>query len=210
MTHSYFLGAAINKKAAELAIKVAQEGGALTLGGICQCPTYLDDAGKEAVQHEFRKQVQVFDDNGLDFVLCEYFEHIEEMEWAIQVCKEFDMPVAATMCIGPMGDLHGVPAGECAVRMAKAGANLVGVNCHFDPFVTLEAIKLMKEGLEGAQLLDQVYLMCQPIAFFTPDAERQGFIDLPEFPFALEPRVATRWDIHRFAREAYELGTKIV
>merc|ERR1712223_1167069 len=32
------------------------EGGALTLGGICQCPTYLDNAGKEAVQHEFRKQ----------------------------------------------------------------------------------------------------------------------------------------------------------
>ena len=90
--------------------------------------------------------------------------------------------------------------------MAKAGANVVGVNCHFDPFMSLEAIKVMKEGLEGANLLDQVYLMCQPIAFCTPDAERQGFIDLPEFPFALEPRLATRWDMHRFAREAYDLG----
>ena len=51
----------------------------------------------------------------------QYFEHIEEMEWAIQVCKEAKVPVAATMCIGPEGDLHGVTTGECGVRMAKAG-----------------------------------------------------------------------------------------
>ena len=43
------------------------------------------------------------------------------MEWAIQVCKEAKVPVAATMCIGPEGDLHGVTTGECGVRMAKAG-----------------------------------------------------------------------------------------
>ena len=189
-----------------MAIKVANEGGALTLGGICQCPTYLDNAGKEAVQHEFRKQIKVFDENKLDFVLCEYFEHIEEMEWAIEVCKEFDMPVAASMCIGPEGDMHKVPTGECAIRMVKAGANVVGVNCHFDPFMSLDAIKVMKESLVGANLLDQAYLMVQPIAYFTPDVNRQGMIDLPEFPFALEPRLATRWDMHQFAREAYELG----
>ena len=33
---------------------MANEGGALTLGGICQCPTYLNGVGKESVQHEFR------------------------------------------------------------------------------------------------------------------------------------------------------------
>ena len=54
----------------------------------------------------------------------QYFEHIEEMEWAIEVCKETSLPVAASMCIGPEGDLHGVSASECAVRMAKAGANV--------------------------------------------------------------------------------------
>ncbi len=43
------------------------------------------------------------------------------MEWAIEVCKEGKVPVAASMCIGPDGDLHGVSTGECAVRMAKAG-----------------------------------------------------------------------------------------
>ena len=43
------------------------------------------------------------------------------MEWAIEEGKKTGLPVAATMCIGPEGDLHGVSTGDCAVRMAKAG-----------------------------------------------------------------------------------------
>ena len=38
------------------------------------------------------------------------------MEWAIETCKETDKVVAASMCIGPEGDMHGVSAAECAVR----------------------------------------------------------------------------------------------
>ena len=32
------------------------------------------------------------------------------------------------MCIGPEGDMHGVSAAECAVRMARAGADIG--RCH--------------------------------------------------------------------------------
>ena len=37
------------------------------------------------------------------------------MEWAIELCKSYGKPIAATMAIGPKGDRAGVPAGECAV-----------------------------------------------------------------------------------------------
>ena len=57
----------------------------------------------------------------------------------------------------------------------------MGINCHFDPFVSLDAMKLVKQALDAAGL--KPYLMVQPLAFMTPDASRQGFIDLPEFPF---------------------------
>ncbi len=43
------------------------------------------------------------------------------MEWAIEVCKETGKPVAATMSIWAEGDQSGASAGECAVRMARAG-----------------------------------------------------------------------------------------
>lgn len=199
---------AINREAAKLAREVAAEGDALTLGGLSQCPSYLSGMSKKDVQAEFRKQVNVFVAENLDFLLCEYFEHIEEMEWAIEVCKESGKPVAANMCIGPDGDLHGISAAECAIRMARAGADVVGVNCHFDPFVSLEALRLMKAGLDAAGL--HPYLMCQPLAYHTPDAGKQGFIDLPEFPFGLESRICTRWDMHKYAREAWELGVRYI
>merc|ERR1712080_481017 len=55
-----------------------------------------------------------------------------------------------------------------------------------------------------------VHLMIQPLAYVTPDASKQGFIDLKEFPFALEPRTATRWDMQKYAREAYALGVRYI
>ncbi len=214
--------AKINKEAANLAIKAASEVegelAPLTVGGISQCPSYLNGDGKKKVKEEFRKQLRQFKD--LDFLLCEYFEHIEEMEWAIQACKDVvveevkaGLPrkaICASMCIGPEGDLHDVSAGECAIRMAKAGANVVGVNCHFDPFASLETMVVMKDALEEENLLKKVHLMCQPLAFHTPDAGRQGFIDLPEFPFSLEPRICTRWDMHKYARDAYKMGIRYI
>lgn len=51
----------------------------------------------------------------------QYFEHVEEAEWAVQVLKSTGKPVAATLCIGPEGDLNGVSPGDCAVRLVKAG-----------------------------------------------------------------------------------------
>jgi len=199
---------AINREACKIAKEVAAEGDALVLGGICQCPTYLSGMSKEEVQGEFRKQIKVFVEEKLDFLLCEYFEHIEEMEWAIEECKKTKLPVAASMCIGPDGDMHGVSTAECAIRMARAGADIVGMNCHFDPFVSLDCIRKMKAGLDAAGL--HPYLFIQPLAYYTPDALRQGFIDLPEFPFALEPRICTRFDMHKFARESYDLGIRYI
>ena len=58
---------------------------------------------------------------------------------------------------------------------------MIGINCHFDPDVVLAGLKLMKEALVKAGY--KKHLMAQPLAFKTPDATKQGFIDLPEFPF---------------------------
>merc|ERR1712151_1162833 len=117
------------------------------------------------------------------------------------------------MCINKHGDLHGTSIGECAKRMAGAGADLVGVNCHIDPFVCLEAMEGMKTALEasGHMKNPDFHLAVQPLAYWTPECGtekgKQGFIDLPEFPFALEPRVLTRWEIQRFARMSWDMAS---
>jgi len=202
--------AGINAAACKIAREVASEGDGLVAGGLSQCPTYLSGGSKEAVQAEFKIQLDEFVKNKVDFLICEYYEHVEEIEWAIEESLKTGMVVAANMCIGPEGDLHGTTPAECAVRMAKAGAKIIGVNCHFDPFKLLDCMDQMKQGLIKANLYKDVYMMVQPLGFHTPDASKQGFIDLPEFPFGLEPRILTRWDMHAFARQAYDMGVRYI
>jgi len=148
----------------------------------------------------------------LIFLIAEYYEHIEETEWAIETCVNTGLVTAANMCIGPEGDLHGVSTGDCGLRMYEAGAKIVGLNCHFDPFVLLEGMEQIKNAFDrnGIVVNKDVFLMVQPLAYMTPDASKQGFIDLPEFPFALEPRILTRWEMGRFARLSYDMGIRYI
>ncbi|PNJ60649.1 BHMT isoform 3 [Pongo abelii] len=140
-------GQKVNEAACDIARQVADEGDALVAGGVSQTPSYLSCKSETEVKKVFLQQLEVFMKKNVDFLIAEYFEHVEEAVWAVETLIASGKPVAATMCIGPEGDLHGVPPGECAVRLVKAG---------------------------------------------------------------LEPRVATRWDIQKYAREAYNMGIRYI
>ncbi|XP_077417094.1 betaine--homocysteine S-methyltransferase 1-like [Vanacampus margaritifer] len=201
-------GVQINEAACDLAREVASEGDALVAGGVSQTPSYMSCKSEADVKAIFKKQLEVFMKKNVDFLIVEYFEHVEEAVWAVEVLKTSGKPVAATLCMGPEGDPHGVSPGECAVRLVKAGAQIVGVNCHFDPLTCVKTVKLMKEGVAKAGL--KAHYMVQPLAYHTPDCNCKGFIDIPEFPFAMEPRTLTRWDMHKYAREAYDAGIRFI
>ncbi|XP_066129738.1 S-methylmethionine--homocysteine S-methyltransferase BHMT2 isoform X2 [Saccopteryx bilineata] len=198
----------VNEAACNLAREVAGQGDALVAGGICQTSIYKHHKDEARVKKLFRLQLEVFVRKNVDFLIAEYFEHAEEAVWAVEVLKESGKPVAATMCIGPEGDKHGITPGECAVKLVKAGASVVGVNCRFGPRTSLRTMQLMKAGVQAAGL--RAHLMVQALGFHTPDCGPGGFVDLPEYPFGLEPRVATRWDIQKYAREAYNLGVRFI
>jgi len=147
-------------------------------------------------------------ENDVDMILVEYFFYIQEMEWAIELCRKYKKPIAATMAIGPKGDRSGVSAGECAVRMAKAGADIVGANCLFDPWIGLETLRKMKVALDAFNM--SPHLMTQPNAYRCPDCGPFGWLSLPEFPYAIEPRQITRFEVRQWARQAYDLGVRYI
>ncbi|XP_037657255.1 S-methylmethionine--homocysteine S-methyltransferase BHMT2 [Choloepus didactylus] len=198
----------INAAACDLAREVAGKGNALVAGRICQTSVYKHHKDEARIKKLFRLQLEVFARKNVDFLIAEYFEHAEEAVWAVEVLKEWGKPMAATMCIGPQGDMHDLRPGECTVRLVEAGASIVGVNCRFGPGTSLKTMKLVKEGLREAGL--KANLMVQSLGFHTPDCGKGGFVDLPEYPFGLEPRVATRSDIQKYAREAYNLGVRYI
>ena len=76
-------GAEINEAGMKLVKKVAEEGDALTGGGIARGPSYMNGVAKAAVQEEFRKQAKVFAEGGLDFLICEANKHILNLGFRI-------------------------------------------------------------------------------------------------------------------------------
>ncbi|XP_055454340.1 S-methylmethionine--homocysteine S-methyltransferase BHMT2 [Psammomys obesus] len=205
----------INAAACDLAREVADEGNALVAGAICQTSLYKYHKDETRIKNLFRVQLEVFARKNMDFLIAEYFDHVKEAVWAVAVLREVGKPVAVTMCIGPDGDMHDVTPGECAVKLAQAGsllpctrAAIIGVNCRFGPWTSLQSMELMKEGLKDSGR--QAHRMVQCLGFHTPDCGMGGCVDLPEYPFSLEPRVATRWDIQKYAREAYNLGVRFI
>ena len=43
---------------------------------------------KEKVQEELTKALEVLIENDVDMILVEYFFYIQEMEWAIELCRK--------------------------------------------------------------------------------------------------------------------------
>jgi len=199
----------INTAACKIAKEVSEEYGTIVCGGITQTETYVrDPKNKKKVQEELDKALSVLIEHDVDMILVEYFFYIQEMEWAIELCRKYNKPIAATMAIGPKGDRNGVPPGECAVRMAKAGADIIGTNCLFDPWINLETVKKMKVALDAFNL--HPFLMSQPNAYRCPDCGPFGWLSLPEFPYAIEPRQITRFEVRQWAREAYNIGVRYI
>jgi len=198
----------INNSACKIAKSVAKEKGTITAGGIAMTDQYQSTRNKELTMAELKVAIKALIENDIDMIICEYFRNIEEMEWAIELVRSYGKPVAATMCMGPNGDADGVSLGECAIRMAKAGADLVGLNCLFDCFIMLDCMKVMKDALDKEGL--KPILMCQPLGYRDPDAGDFGWINLPEFPYTLEPRQITRIEAAKYARAAYDMGIRYI
>lgn len=201
----------INNAACMLAKEVSHPAGGLVAGCLSQTPMYMTTKDKTKVKNEVKKQIEVFQEHKVDLMICEYYDYVEEAEWHVEAVKESmpDTPVCASLCINEDSDVHGVPTGACGVKLAAAGADVVGINCHYDPFRSIVATKKMIKAVKAAGY-DKVHFMVQPSVYMSPDASVQGFIDLPEFPFALEPRICTRFEIQKYAREAYEAGIRYI
>ncbi|XP_057303739.1 betaine--homocysteine S-methyltransferase 1-like [Hydractinia symbiolongicarpus] len=192
----------------KLVKEVAKEYGCLVAGPISPTDSFGKNMGKEKVQKEFQAQVDVFKSQNMDLLIAEYFSYIEEAEWAVEVMKSTGAPVAISLCIGPLGDCNGVSVEECGIRLAKTGADIIGTNCRFDPDMCLDTLIRMKKAVENEGM--KKHWICQPLGYRTADAGIRGFEDLPEAVLALESRLISRWDAHKFARRAYEAGVRFI
>jgi betaine-homocysteine S-methyltransferase len=193
----------INRNAVKVAREVASEGDALVAGNLSLTWAYLpeDGSSSDRVRALFDRQLQDQLDAGPpDFWIGETFSYLGEALLFVERAKQTGLPVMVTMCFEqplPRSYEGGTP-GECARRLADAGADIVGVNCLNGPEQQLPIALEMRSATSG-------YVAAQPVAYRTT-AGAPDFTESPNFPYALDPMQLSRGEMAEFARGAKDGG----
>ncbi len=200
----------INKTALQLAKDVAQEGGALFAGNICNTNVFLpDDAESQKIARAmFEEQVGWAMDAGVDFIIAETISFYEEAALALEVIKDAGAISVVTLAIHSDGlrDDYTVP--EACKRLQDAGADVVGLNCIRGPWTMLPVLEEISKEVEGP-------LAGLPVPYRTTEKEAafQALTDsgcdcIPDraFPVALDALTCNRYEIAEFAKKALALG----
>jgi betaine-homocysteine S-methyltransferase len=196
---------AINRAAVRIARQVAAEGDALVAGNLSLTWAYdgQDAASADRVRELFDRQLGPMAEEGVDFVIAETFTWLGEALIATERIKAAGLPAMVTMAYeNEPRSYEGHSPAECAVRLADAGADVVGINCLRGPETTLPMMREVRAAVSG-------FIACQPVAYRTP-GHQHDFTALPEFPYALDPLQLSRDEMAAYAREAREIGVDYI
>lgn len=195
----------VNRAAVRLAREVAGSD-ALVAGTLTQTMTFTPGDRRSGTHASavFVEQLESQIDAGVDLVIAETFRYLAEARVAVKAILAAGVPAMVTLNVGPGGTQDGVSAAECARVLHGEGAAVVGVNCNWDPTVSLGvAVEMVRALPAGA------YVACQPIGYRTTDPAIP-FVDLAEFPLQLETLQLDRFDLARFATEAAAAGVRYI
>jgi betaine-homocysteine S-methyltransferase len=195
----------INRAAVRIARAVASEGDALVAGNLSLTWMYdpAEAASADHVRALFDRQLELQLAEGVDLVIAETFSWLGEALLAAERVKAAGAVAMVTMAFDhrPVS-YEGHGPGECARRLADAGADVVGVNCLRNPTTALPLAREMAAAVS-------VPVACQPAAYRTPE-HQHDFTALSEFPHGLDPLQLSRAEMADYARAAQEAGVAYI
>jgi len=197
----------LNRNALAIAREVADEGGALLAGNICNTWAYDPDdpAGSSSrVREMYREQVGWAVEEGADLVIAETNDYLGEALIAADVVREAGLPCVVTFASISETTVDGVPLEQACERAAAAGAEVVGLNCSRGPATMLPLLERVRSAVDCP-------VAAQPVPFRTTPEEPifQALRDASgerAFPLGLDPFTCTRSELAEFAVAARKLG----
>ena len=209
----------LNRAALKIARKVADLKSTgpkpnLMAGNISNSNIWNDKDKKTHLQVEkmFNEMIHWAVDEGADILIGETFYYAEEAYVALKAMKESKLPCVIT--IAPMGEnimRDGVSILDTCKELEQRGGDVVGMNCFRGPNTMMPYLKEIRKSLK-------CHVAALPINFRTTK-EHPTFFNLPDnngcsshtphktpFPTALDPMQCNRYEIGKFAKEAFDLG----
>ncbi len=136
--------AEINRQGAILARRAANGRGVFVAGSMGPLGRGKQELSDEQVQESFRLQAASLAEGGVDLLILETFSELDELETALAAARQTGLPVVANLAFGEGSRLAGgIEAEDAALRLAAAGASLVGANCGAGPLELLATLKRM-------------------------------------------------------------------
>jgi betaine-homocysteine S-methyltransferase len=170
-----------------------------------------DKAAQLEVEKMFTEMIGWAVDEGADMLIGETFYYAEEAFKALEVMKKSGLPTVLT--ISPMGEnmmRDGMSALDTCKELEQRGADVVGMNCFRGPETMMPYLKEIRAAVK-------CHVGALPIPYRT-SAEHPTFFNLPDydnckcpsphgrtFPTALDPMFCNRYEIGKFAKEAYDM-----
>jgi methionine synthase I (cobalamin-dependent) len=203
---------AMNRQAVRIANEIADEGGALVAGNICNTWAYdprEPEASGAIVRTQYEQQLGWAVEEGIDFVIAETNDYLGEALIGLQVCQELGLPAMVTLAsVQPATTYDGYDYVEACRILADHGATVVGLNCSRGPVTMLPLLERIRAAVDVA-------VAAQPVPYRTtpavPAFESLACADgRHAFPIALEPFQCTRFEMADFAVRARDVGVDYI
>ncbi len=175
-----------------------------------------DKTSQLEVERMFNEMVGWAVEEGADILIGETFYYAEEAYKALSVMQNTGLPCVIT--IAPMGEnimRDEISIVDTCKELEQRGGDVVGMNCHRGPATMMPYLKEIRKILK-------CHIAGLPINFRTTD-EHPTFLNLPDnngctchsphktpFPTALDPMQCNRYEIGKFAKEAFEIGINYI
>jgi homocysteine S-methyltransferase len=136
--------AEINRQGAILARRAANGRDVFVAGSMGPLGRGKQELSDEQVREAFLVQAASLAEGGVDLLILETFSELDELETALAAARQTGLPVVANLAFGEGSRLAGgIEAEDAALRLAAAGASLVGANCGAGPLELLATLKRM-------------------------------------------------------------------
>ena len=165
-------------------------------------------------QKMYEEQVRWAKEAGVDFVIAETINWVDEMKIALKAIKDEGL-IAVTNFSIPKGDLTRCgqkPEDACKI-MEDLGADVVGLNCYRGPEMTMKFLPKIKEKVS-------CHVAALPVPYRTTE-EQPGFLNQIDhgcdcipggnaFPVALDNLYCNRFEMAEFAKQCADMKVNFI
>ena len=188
----------------------------LVCGDVANTNIFDPDDKKSHIecQKMYEEQVRWAKEAGVDFVVAETINWVDEMKIALKAIKD-DGLIAITNFSIPKGDLTrcGQTPEDACKMMEDLGADVVGLNCYRGPEMTMKFLPKIREKVS-------CHVAALPVPYRTTE-EQPGFLNQTDhgcdcipgenaFPVALDNLYCNRYEMAEFAKQCADKNINFI